>query len=71
MIDALLYDKLKNVIQGFIFLLGFLVFTLTFLLLYVAQDRPYSWSRMFFGTSNASSTIYYEKANTKEHPILM
>ena len=69
MIDSLLLDKLKNVIQGFVFLLAFLVFTLAFMLIYVLQDRPNGFARMF-GTGGASSTIYYQKANTKEHPIL-
>ena len=69
MIDSLLLDKLKNVIQGFVFLLAFLVFTLAFLLIYVIQDRPNGFTRMF--GSGGASTIYYQKANTKEHPILM
>lgn len=72
MIDSLLLDKLKNVIQGFIFLLAFLMFILAFLLIYVIQDRPNGFARMF-GTGSTSSTIYYQKVerNTKEHPILM
>ena len=68
MFDALVYDKLKAIIQGFVLLLAFLVLTLAFVLIYVVRDRPYSWTRMFGSAS--SSTIYYQKANTKEQPVL-
>ena len=68
MFDALLYEKLKGIIQGFVLLLAFLVLTLAFVLIYVVRDRSYSWTRMFGSAS--SSTIYYQKANTKEQQML-
>jgi len=67
-IDSLLLDKLKSLIHGFVFVLAFLVFLLVFLLIYVIRDRPHNWYRMF--GSSSTNTIYYQKANTKELPML-